>query len=99
MLDDRRNRDAIYQANGIPDKITDMSLHSSPNPQISRTLQKKRHLMNQQSSLLKPDHVQEAITDFRIPINEDQSPVMDSARGVGAFGPVPSIEEFTYQVP
>jgi hypothetical protein len=32
MLDNKRNRDAIYQANGIHDKISDICLHSSPNP-------------------------------------------------------------------
>ena len=48
-------------------------------------------LMNQESTLLKPTH------DFHIPLNEDQSPTQDSAR----FGeaPLPSIEEFTYQIP
>ncbi len=27
LMDDRRNRDAIYQANGIPDKVGDLPLH------------------------------------------------------------------------
>ena len=49
--------------------------------------------MNQQSSMPRPS---EDITDFHIPINEDQSPTVDSARI--ADGPVPSIEEFTYQI-
>jgi len=51
-------------------------------------------LMNQESTLLKPAEV---MTDFHIPLNEDQSPVQDSAR-VGE-APLPSIEEFTYQIP
>jgi|LauGreDrversion4_2_1035121.scaffolds.fasta_scaffold197740_3 hypothetical protein len=40
--------------------------------------------------MIKPNEV----TDFYIPINEDQSPVADSA--CFAEAPLPSIEEFTY---